>query len=156
MLQLRVFCVANVAFTHFFCREYRGYALFGVEFLAEICQKFSEILRILAEILRKKLVTGASVRNKTNQETISVAMQSQSKRKTMLLEYKPKELVELMTGHFLLRFAPSTSCLISIDQALQFILQCRLRHLCRSIHYQHHNQSRPSNEKVEILINSVK
>ena len=38
----------------FFCREYRDYALFGVEFLAEICQKFSEILRILAEILRKK------------------------------------------------------------------------------------------------------
>ena len=45
----------------FFCREYRDYALFGVEFLAEICQKFSEILRILAEILRKKLATGASV-----------------------------------------------------------------------------------------------
>ena len=44
----------------FFCREYRDYALFGVEFLAEICQKFSEILRILAEILRKKLATGAS------------------------------------------------------------------------------------------------
>ena len=47
----------------FFCREYRDYALFGVEFLAEICQKFSEILRILAEILRKKLATGASVVN---------------------------------------------------------------------------------------------
>ena len=60
MLQLRVFWVANVAFTRFFCREYRDYALFGVEFLAEICQKFSEILRILAEILRKKLATGAS------------------------------------------------------------------------------------------------
>ena len=44
----------------FFCREYRDYALFGVEFLAEICQKFSEILRILAEILRKKLASGAS------------------------------------------------------------------------------------------------
>ena len=46
----------------FFCREYRDYALFGVEFLAEICQKFSEILRILAEILRKKLAGGASAR----------------------------------------------------------------------------------------------
>ena len=44
----------------FFCREYRDYALFGVEFLAEICQKFSEILRILAEILRKKSATGVS------------------------------------------------------------------------------------------------
>jgi len=44
----------------FYCREYRDYALFGVEFLAEIWQKFSEILRILAEILRKKLATGAS------------------------------------------------------------------------------------------------
>ena len=47
----------------FLCREYRDYALFGVEFLAEICQKFSEILRILAEILRKKLATGASVQS---------------------------------------------------------------------------------------------
>ena len=54
------FWVANVAFTRFFCREYRDYALFGVEFLAEICQKFAEILRILADILRKKLATGAS------------------------------------------------------------------------------------------------
>ena len=44
----------------FFCREYRDYALFGVEFLAEICQKFSEILRILAEILTKKMAAGAS------------------------------------------------------------------------------------------------
>ena len=44
----------------FFCRKYCDYALFGVEFLAEICQKFSEILRIMAEILRKKLATGAS------------------------------------------------------------------------------------------------
>ena len=43
MLQLRVFLG----------REYRDYALFGVEFLAEI-------LSILAEILRKKLATGAS------------------------------------------------------------------------------------------------
>ena len=47
----------------FFCREYRDYALFGVEFLAEICQKFSEILRILADILRKKLSCGASAVN---------------------------------------------------------------------------------------------
>ena len=52
----------------FFCCEYCDYALFGVEFLAEICQKFSEILRILAEILRKKLATGASDLNTTARE----------------------------------------------------------------------------------------
>ena len=51
MLQLRIFFVANVAFTRFFCRECRDYVLFGVEFW----QKFLERLRILAEILRKKL-----------------------------------------------------------------------------------------------------
>jgi len=56
----RYFFVANVVFTRFFCPEYRKYALFEVEFLTEIWQKFSEILRILAEILRKKLATGAS------------------------------------------------------------------------------------------------
>ena len=56
MLQLRIFFVANVAFTRFFCRECRDYVLFGVEFW----QKFLEILRILAEILRKKLAAGAS------------------------------------------------------------------------------------------------
>ena len=50
------FFVANVAFTRFFCRECRDYVLFGVEFW----QKFLEILRILAEILRKKLACGAS------------------------------------------------------------------------------------------------
>ena len=61
MLQLRVFFGSQMSHLRaFFCREYRDYALFGVEFLAEICQKFSEILRILAEILRKKLATGAS------------------------------------------------------------------------------------------------
>ena len=53
MLQLRCFFVfANVTFTRFFCRECRDYALFGVEFYTEFWQKFSEILRILAEILR--------------------------------------------------------------------------------------------------------
>ena len=77
MLQLRVFFVANVAFTRFFvvayvvitrffvanvmimrffCRKCRDYALCGVEFW----QKFLEILRILAEIRRKKLACGAS------------------------------------------------------------------------------------------------
>jgi len=60
MLQLRVFFVANVTFTRFFCRECRDYALFGVEFYTEIWQKFSEILRILAEILTKKMAAGAS------------------------------------------------------------------------------------------------
>ena len=44
----------------FCCRECRDYALFGVEFYTEIWQKFSEILRILAEILTKKMVGGAS------------------------------------------------------------------------------------------------
>ena len=60
MLQLRVFFVANVAFTRFFCRKYRDYALFGVEFWQKFWQKVLEILRILAEILRKKLACGAS------------------------------------------------------------------------------------------------
>ena len=50
MLQLRVF----------FCRKCRDYALFGVEFWQKFWQKFLEILRILAEILRKKLACGAS------------------------------------------------------------------------------------------------
>ena len=59
-LNYAFFWVANVTFTRFFCRECRDYALFGVEFYTEIWQKFSEILRILAEILRKKLATGAS------------------------------------------------------------------------------------------------
>ena len=71
MLQLRVFFVANVAFTRFFvanvvitrffCRKCRDYALFGVEFWQKFWQKFLEILRILAEILRKTLATGVSV-----------------------------------------------------------------------------------------------
>ena len=61
MLQLRFFVVvANAAFTRFFCRECREYALFGVEFYTEFWQKFSEILRILAEILTKKMAAGAS------------------------------------------------------------------------------------------------
>ena len=54
------FFVANIAFTRFFCRECRDYVLFGVEFCQKFWQKFLEILRILAEILRKKLATGAS------------------------------------------------------------------------------------------------
>ena len=64
MLQLRFFVVvANAAFTRFFCRECREYALFGVEFYTEFWQKFSEILRILAEILTKKMAAGASVQD---------------------------------------------------------------------------------------------
>ena len=54
------FFVANVAFTRFFCRESRDYVLFGVEFCQKFWQKFLEKLKILAEILRKKLATGAS------------------------------------------------------------------------------------------------
>ena len=54
------FFVANVVITRFFCRECRDYVLFGVEFWQKFWQKFLEILRILAEILRKKLATGAS------------------------------------------------------------------------------------------------
>ena len=61
MLQLRVFLSRMSHLRAFFCRECRDYALFGVEFYTEIWQKFSEILRILAERLRKKLATGASV-----------------------------------------------------------------------------------------------
>ena len=54
------FFVANIAFTRFFCRECRDYVLFGVEFWQKFWQKFLEILRILAEILRKKSATGVS------------------------------------------------------------------------------------------------
>ena len=57
MLQLRVFFVA---FTRVFCRKCRDYALLGVGFWQKFWQKFLEILRILAEILRKKLACGAS------------------------------------------------------------------------------------------------
>ncbi len=70
----RAFCCCesvNAAITHiflsqmlhlraFFCRECRDYVLFGVEFWQKFWQKFLEILRILAEILRKKLACGAS------------------------------------------------------------------------------------------------
>merc|ERR1712001_337136 len=51
---------AGGCFFSFFCRESRDYVLFGVEFCQKFWQKFLEILRILAEILRKKLATGAS------------------------------------------------------------------------------------------------
>ena len=73
MLQLRIFCrkcrisalffVANDVITRFFCRKCHDYALFGVEFWHKFWQKFLEILRILAEILRKKLACGASDHN---------------------------------------------------------------------------------------------
>ena len=56
----RFFCRECRDYALFFCRECRDYALFGVEFYTEIWQKFSEILRILAEILTKKLAAGAS------------------------------------------------------------------------------------------------
>ena len=62
MSHLRAFFVANVVITRFFCRKCRDYALFGVEFWQKFWQKFLEILRILAEILRKKLACGASGR----------------------------------------------------------------------------------------------
>merc|ERR1712203_568689 len=70
MSHLRAFFVANVVITRFFCckcrdytlfyRKCRDYTLFGVEFWQKFWQKFLEILRILAEILRKKLACGAS------------------------------------------------------------------------------------------------
>ena len=49
-----------------FCRECRDYALSGVEFYTEFRQKFLEILRILAEILSKKMAGGASVWHSNN------------------------------------------------------------------------------------------
>ena len=49
---------SSAFFFYRFCRECRDYALFEVEFLAEILRN-TKIL-ILAEILRKKLATGAS------------------------------------------------------------------------------------------------
>ena len=63
MSHLRAFFVANVVITRFFCRKCRDYALFGVEFWQKFWQKFLEKLRILAEILRKKLACGASALN---------------------------------------------------------------------------------------------
>ena len=70
MSHLSAFFVANVLIVRFFCRKCRDYALFcrkcrdyalfGVEFWQKFWQKFLEILRILAEILRKKLACGAS------------------------------------------------------------------------------------------------
>ena len=59
-LQLRIFFSRMSHLRAFFCRECRDYSLFGVEFYTEIWQKFSEILRILAEILTKKMADGAS------------------------------------------------------------------------------------------------
>ena len=61
MLQLCVVFLSRMSHLRVvFCRECRDYALFGVEFYTEIWQKFSEILRILAEILTKKMAGGAS------------------------------------------------------------------------------------------------
>ena len=61
MLQLRVFFCRECHISALFCCcECRDYALFGVEFYTEIWQKFSEILRILTEILTKKMAGGAS------------------------------------------------------------------------------------------------
>ena len=61
MLQLRFLLLSRMPHLRaFFCRECREYSLFGVEFYTEFWQKFSEILRILAEILTKKMAAGAS------------------------------------------------------------------------------------------------
>ena len=70
MLQLRISLSQMSHLRAFFCRKCRIYALFchnhrdnvlfGVECSAEIWQKFSEILRILPEILSKKLAGVAS------------------------------------------------------------------------------------------------
>ena len=56
LVMLRCFFCRECRIYTLFCRECRDYALFGIEFW----QKFLEILRILEEILRKKLATGAS------------------------------------------------------------------------------------------------
>ena len=55
MSHLHAFFVANVALSRFSAKN------FGVEFYAEFLAEFSEIRRILAEILMKKLAGGASV-----------------------------------------------------------------------------------------------
>ena len=54
ILHYDVFCCCECRIYALFCRECRDYALFGVEFYTEFWQKFSEILRILAEIQREK------------------------------------------------------------------------------------------------------
>ena len=76
------FFVANVAFTRFFCCESRDYVLFGVEFWQKFWQKFLKILRILAEILRKKLACGAS--EHTYKRNISVGMPARCSQRRIL------------------------------------------------------------------------
>ena len=53
MLQLRIICCRKCCIYGLFLSRICNYAFFGVKFLAVIWLKFSEILRILAEILRK-------------------------------------------------------------------------------------------------------
>ena len=60
MSHLRAFFVANVAFTRFFVENVVITRFLGQNFTQNFWQKFSEIRRILAEILRKKLAIGAS------------------------------------------------------------------------------------------------
>ena len=60
MLQLRIFFVANVAFTCFFVENVVITRFLTLNFTQNFWKKSSEIRRILAEILRKKLAVGAS------------------------------------------------------------------------------------------------
>ena len=60
MLQLRIFFVANVAFTCFFVENVVITRFLTLNFTQNFWKKSSEIRRILAEILRKKFAAGAS------------------------------------------------------------------------------------------------
>jgi len=60
MLQLRIFFVANVAFTCFFVENVVITRFLTLNFTQNFWKKSSEIRRILAENLRKKLAVGAS------------------------------------------------------------------------------------------------
>ena len=85
--------------TRFFCRKCRDYALFGVESRQKFWQKFLEILRILAEILRKKLTTGVSgIRTVPTQKFLSIG----KKNKVSQL-FPPKNVLSVeraMGGYF--------------------------------------------------------
>ena len=60
MLQLRIFFVANVAFTCFFVENVVITRFLTLNFTQNFWKKFSEIRRILAKNLRKILAGGAS------------------------------------------------------------------------------------------------
>ena len=60
MLQLRIFFVAKAAFTCFFVENVVITRFLTLNFTQNFWKKSSEIRRILAENLRKKLAVGAS------------------------------------------------------------------------------------------------